>query len=68
MKQNHIDSFTKGLTCDQCGDCAARCPYELPLTEMVVDESKAMLRKGVEQGLITEEELQEKLKTAGKND
>ncbi len=66
MEQSHIDAFTRGLSCDQCGVCASRCPYDLPLTEMVIDESKAMLRKGVEQGLLTEEELQEKLKVAEK--
>ncbi len=68
MEMNHIDSFTKGLYCSQCGECAARCPYDLPLTELVIDESKTMLRKGVEQGLITEEELQQKLRAAGLED
>ena len=68
MEQSHIDAFTKGLTCDQCGVCASRCPYDLPLTEMVIDESKAMLRKAVEQGLITEEELRDKLKAAEEKD
>lgn len=65
MEMNHIEAFTKGLSCLQCGECASRCPYDLPLTEMVIDESKAMLRKGVELGLITEEEFREKLKEAG---
>ncbi len=68
MEQSHIDSFTKGLACTQCGDCASRCPYELPLTDMVIDESRAMLRKGVEQGLITEDEFREKLNAAGLNE
>jgi len=67
MEMNHIESFTKGLYCEQCGVCEERCPYNLPLTEMVINESEAMLRKGVEQGLITEDELQEKLKAAGQS-
>ena len=66
MEKSHIDAFTKGLSCDQCGTCASRCPYELPLTEMVIAESKAMLRKAVELGKLSEEELQEKLKAAEK--
>jgi uncharacterized protein len=66
MEKSHIDAFTKGLSCDQCGTCASRCPYELPLTEMVIAESKAMLRKAVELGKLSEAELQAKLKAAEK--
>jgi len=65
MKESHIKAFSKGLSCTRCGDCQSRCPYELPLTELVIDESKNMLRRGVEQGLLTEAELQQKLKEAG---
>jgi len=68
MEKSHIDAFTKGLTCDQCGTCASRCPYDLPLTEMVIEESKVMLRKAVKQGLITEDDFSEKLKAAEKKD
>ena len=64
LAQSHIDAFTKGLDCVRCGTCASRCPYELPLTDLVIDESKAMLRKAVELGKLTEEELLEKLKAA----
>lgn len=67
MNKSHIDAFTKGLSCDQCGTCAARCPYNLPLTEMVIGESKAMLRKAVELGKLTEEQFKEKLDKATKN-
>ena len=66
MEQSHLDAFTKGLSCDQCGACASRCPYNLPLAEMVIGESKAMLRKAVELGKLTEEQLQDKLKAADK--
>ncbi len=64
MKQNHIDIFTKGLSCNQCGTCESKCPYELPLTDMVIEESKAMLQKAVELDMLTEEQRQEKLNTA----
>jgi uncharacterized protein len=64
MEQSHIDAFKKGLSCDQCGTCASRCPYNLPLTEMVIDESKAMLRKAVELGKLSAAELDEILKKA----
>ncbi len=67
MEKSHIDSFTKGLYCTACGECAARCPYELPLTEMVVDESIRLLRKGVTLGLLTSGELEEKLRAAGRS-
>ena len=66
MEKSHIDAFKKGLTCTQCGDCSSRCPYDLPLTAMVIDESKTMLRKAVELGKLTEEQLQEILKSAEK--
>lgn len=64
LEQSHIDAFTKGLDCSQCGTCAARCPYELPLDDMVIDESKAMLLKAVELGKLTEEEMRDKLVAA----
>lgn len=67
MNKSHIDVFTKGLYCDQCGTCAARCPYNLPLTEMVIAESKAMLRKAVELGKLSEEQFNEKLSKAEEN-
>jgi len=65
MNMDHVKAYTKGLSCDQCGTCQSRCPYELPLTEMVIDESRALLQKAVELGLISEKELQEKLDQAG---
>ena len=68
MNQNHVDAYTKGLSCDQCGSCESRCPYELPLTEMVIEQSKTMLHKAVELGLISEEELQERLNAANKKE
>ncbi len=64
LNQNHVEAYTKGLSCDQCGTCESRCPYELPLTEMVVEESKNMLQKAVELGLLSEKELQEKINAA----
>jgi ferredoxin len=67
MEQDHIDSFIKGLGCDQCGVCASRCPYNLPLTDMVIDESLAMLRKAVEYGKLKEEEYKKIVKEAGKD-
>jgi uncharacterized protein len=66
MNQSHIDAFTKGLECDRCGTCASRCPYNLPLTEMVIDESKAMLRKAVEIGKLSAEEFDTIMKNAGR--
>ncbi len=66
MEQSHINAFTGGLTCDRCGTCEARCPYELPLSELVIEKSKAMLQKAVEMGMITEEQLREKLRWAEK--
>jgi len=66
MEQSHIDAFTGGLTCDRCGTCESRCPYRLPLSELVIEKSKAMLQKAVEMGMITEEQLQEKLRRAEK--
>jgi uncharacterized protein len=68
MEQDHIDSFIKGLDCDQCGVCASRCPYGLPLTDMIIDESKAMLRKAVEYGKLKEEEYKKIVQEAGKGE
>ena len=64
MEDKHVDIFEKGLYCDQCGTCEKRCPYELPLTEMVIEESRRMLSKAVELGVISEEECREKIKAA----
>jgi len=51
MTRDHVNIFSEGLFCDRCGTCQDRCPYELPLTKMVIEESRAMLRKAVEIGL-----------------
>ncbi len=67
MEKSHIEAFIKGLACNQCGTCAARCPYNLPLTDMVIDESIAMLRKAVEIGKLKQDELDKILKDAGIN-
>ena len=66
LSQDHIKAFKKGLTCSQCGDCASRCPYNLPLTEMVIDESLALLRKAVELGKLSADEFESLLKTVKK--
>ncbi len=65
MTMDHVKSFSEGLFCDRCGTCQDRCPYELPLSDMVTEESRALLQKAVELGLISEKELQEKLAEAG---
>lgn len=64
MTKKHVAVFTKGLTCVQCGTCAARCPYDLPLDDMVIDESRMMLEKAVEFDLITGTELKNILKSS----
>jgi predicted aldo/keto reductase-like oxidoreductase len=35
------DVVAKATTCQQCGDCESRCPYELPIREMLVENVKA---------------------------
>lgn len=66
LSEDHINAFKKGLTCSQCGVCASRCPYNLPLTEMVIDESLAQLRKAVELGKLSTDEFAGLLKTQKK--
>ncbi len=63
LSLDHINAFKKGLTCMQCGICAARCPYNLPLSEMVIDESLALLREAVVLGKLSAEEFETLLKT-----
>lgn len=57
LSKSQIEASRKGLACSRCGVCTARCPYNLPLTEMVIDESRAILRKAVELGKLSPEEL-----------
>ncbi|MFO7951595.1 MAG: aldo/keto reductase [Bacillota bacterium] len=67
MEEKHVGLFEKGLECDRCGTCEAKCPYELPLTDLVIEESKNMLNKAVELGVISEAECREKINRAEKD-
>ena len=32
------DAVGKGANCTECGDCEERCPYHLPIREMIVEQ------------------------------
>ncbi len=66
MEDKHIGLFEKGLECDRCGTCEDKCPYYLPLTDMVIEESKNMLKSAVKLGVISEEECLKKISKAEK--
>jgi len=34
------DMMEKATSCNQCGECEARCPYHLPIREMIQDSYK----------------------------
>ena len=51
LNEKHVEGFTRGTNCAQCGECADRCPYELPLTEMVPRYSARLLEKAKELGV-----------------
>ena len=38
------DVAAKAATCLKCGDCETRCPYELPIREMLVESIEALER------------------------
>ncbi len=61
MERRDVELFIRGLSCTGCGECASRCPYNLPLTKMVIDESVKLLRKAHTLGLLSTEELEENL-------
>jgi len=66
LAQFEADKHELGTVfCRRCDYCMP-CPYDLPLTAMVIDESKTMLRKAVELCKLTEEQLQEILKSVEK--
>lgn len=33
-----VDAVEKGANCTECGDCEERCPYHLPIREMIVEQ------------------------------
>lgn len=51
LTQKHIEQLTAGLACEQCGDCEEKCPYHLPLTEMVKPTAERLLARIKELGL-----------------
>ncbi|MHB8926134.1 MAG: aldo/keto reductase [Bacillota bacterium] len=43
LTKSHVETFHKGLDCRACRTCEERCPYGLPLSEMVPAISRRML-------------------------
>lgn len=43
LTRSHIEAFRKGLECQGCRTCEGRCPYGLPLSEMIPAISRRML-------------------------
>ncbi len=35
-----IEAMEKAANCTECGDCEERCPYHLPIREMIVEKTK----------------------------
>lgn len=50
LDEGHVDSFRKGLDCSGCQTCEARCPYELPLSRIIPDNSRRLLEKAKQLG------------------
>ncbi len=44
LNDGHVDSFKKGLDCAGCKLCEERCPYDLPLSQIVPEKSARMLQ------------------------
>jgi predicted aldo/keto reductase-like oxidoreductase len=42
------DALKSAENCDQCGACIERCPYELPIPEML-DENLVLYREALRQ-------------------
>ncbi len=51
LTKAHLQTFDKGLDCQACKTCEGRCPYGLPLSEMVPAISRRMLDHINELGL-----------------
>jgi predicted aldo/keto reductase-like oxidoreductase len=52
MNGGHVEGFLKGVDCIGCAECERRCPYELPLTRLVPENSARLLKKARELGVI----------------
>ncbi len=50
LSDKHLETFKKGLTCIECGQCEDRCPYSLPLTRLVKEESRWLLDEAQKRG------------------
>jgi predicted aldo/keto reductase-like oxidoreductase len=35
QKGHHREGIEKGRNCTECGECMTRCPYELPIPELI---------------------------------
>ena len=35
QKGRHREAVDKGRNCTECGICTTRCPYELPIPELI---------------------------------
>ncbi len=33
-----INAMEKALNCSECGECETRCPYNLPIMDMIVEQ------------------------------
>lgn len=65
LEESHVEGFVRGLSCSACGECASRCPYELPLTEMIAPESRMLLERALREGKISSEDFRRWLTEAG---
>lgn len=52
LNAGHVEGFLKGVDCIACEECEKRCPYELPLTRIVPENSARLLRKARELGVM----------------
>jgi len=50
FEQQFRDGVAKAATCLECGDCEARCPYHLPIRELLVVKTAALQDHYLRQG------------------
>jgi len=51
LTKDHIEGFKKGVLCAKCKLCETRCPYNLPLSRLVPENSARLLARCKNQDL-----------------
>ena len=42
------DAINRGRNCTECGDCMTRCPYELPIPDLIRENLRWLDEQGDE--------------------